>query len=168
MYLKPATVSTAKFIRSMNKCSTVWTISKIIHNYTIEIFSKLMDPTGMCCFLCHTKQRKWRLVKAVGVRVNKALHELSKLFGLNSMFFFSSFSNCFIHTKFVMYMFFQLENRNSYDCWTYVVKKFPGEFLTQHELLSDYKNSVEQPYRERLVYFTQIHVPQSIFVYSVT
>ncbi|XP_055317539.1 putative gamma-glutamylcyclotransferase CG2811 [Sitodiplosis mosellana] len=36
----------------------------------------------------------------------------------------------------------------SHQCWIYMLKRFPDDFLNKYKFLSEYRNSVEQPYRE--------------------
>lgn len=38
--------------------------------------------------------------------------------------------------------------RITYNCWIYCPKQFPKEFLHKYQFLSEYRDSVEHPYRE--------------------
>lgn len=42
-----------------------------------------------------------------------------------------------------------IDYRNIYNCWIYTLKQFPDDFLNKFEFLSEYRNSLAQPYRER-------------------
>lgn len=35
-----------------------------------------------------------------------------------------------------------------HDCYTYTIKKYPVEFLTDYTFLREYENSIEKPYLE--------------------
>ncbi|XP_031625492.1 putative gamma-glutamylcyclotransferase CG2811 [Contarinia nasturtii] len=37
---------------------------------------------------------------------------------------------------------------NSHQCWIYLLKKYPDEFLKKERFISEYKDSVEKPYCE--------------------
>lgn len=54
-------------------------------------------------------------------------------------------------TNLMAFVNFYSGSRKIYKCWIYTLKQFPDDFLKKYEFRSEYRNSVEQPYKERYV-----------------